>query len=233
MINSKLDIVAMFATIFGLLVAIIPFAQAQSNSPRVFPLDSKPYGLTYADWTVKWWQWELSISKDNSPANDDTGKNCAQKQEDPNVWFLLGTPGGSATRKCLIPAGKAILFPILNVECSYVEFPTLKTESQLRACAKADQDKVRSLEATVDGVKLQNLEKYRVQSPLFSIRLPENNVLGLSSGNTQVVSDGFWIMLKPLSAGNHEIHFSGSLGEITTTSPLNFATEVLYHLTVR
>src|SRR5919205_4515157 len=46
----------------------------------VFSADSKPYGLTYGDWTAKWWQWGHSIPKDINPAYDDTGKNCAQNQ---------------------------------------------------------------------------------------------------------------------------------------------------------
>jgi hypothetical protein len=101
----------------------------------VFQANSKPYGLAYVEWTAKWWQWGYSIPKDINPAYDDTGKNCAQKQNGP-VWFLAGTYGHPANRKCDIPAGKAILFPILNSECSFAEFPKLKTLSELRVCAK-------------------------------------------------------------------------------------------------
>ena len=49
----------------------------------VFPANSKPYGLAYGEWTAKWWQWAYSIPKDINPAYDDTGKNCAQKQNGP------------------------------------------------------------------------------------------------------------------------------------------------------
>jgi hypothetical protein len=56
----------------------------------VFQPDSKPYGLTYGDWTARWWQWAYSIPKDTNPAYDDTGKYCAEGQYGP-VWFLTGT----------------------------------------------------------------------------------------------------------------------------------------------
>jgi hypothetical protein len=79
----------------------------------VLSVDSKRYGLTYGEWTAKWWQWGYSIPKDINPAYDDTGKNCAQKQNGP-VWFLAGTYGHAVNRGWDIPAGKAILFPILN-----------------------------------------------------------------------------------------------------------------------
>ena len=56
----------------------------------------------------------------------------------------------------------------LNPECSYAEFPYLKNESRLRKCAKVEQDKVNSLEASIDGIKLENLNVYRIQSLLFN-----------------------------------------------------------------
>ena len=37
---------------------------ANNNLPiNVFPINSKPYGLTYDEWTAKWWQWGYSIPK--------------------------------------------------------------------------------------------------------------------------------------------------------------------------
>jgi len=129
----------MLAVIMGQLVIAgsIPFAFAQSSSTQVYPLTSKSYGLSYGDWTVKWWQWTISIPKDINPGGDTTGKNCDLKQSGP-VWFLTGTFGGSATRTCAIPAGKAIMLPLINAECDYLAKPNLKTEQQLLACARSE-----------------------------------------------------------------------------------------------
>jgi hypothetical protein len=177
----------------------------------VFPENSKPYGLTYGKWTAKWWQWGYSIPKDMNPAYDDTGKNCAQKQNGP-VWFLAGTYGHAVNRKCDIPAGKAILFPILNSECSFAEFPKLKTLSELRTCAKTIQDQVSSLKASVDGRPIPSLQEYRIQSPPFNFTLPQNNILGLPANvTTQAIADGNWVFLKPLSPGSHKITFRGGV----------------------
>jgi hypothetical protein len=177
----------------------------------VFPTNSKPYGLTYGDWTAKWWQWGYSIPKDINPAYDDTGKNCAQKQNGP-VWFLAGTYGHPVNRKCNIPAGKAILFPILNSECSFAEFPKLKTLSELRTCAKTIQDQVSSLKASVDGVPIASLQEYRIQSTPFNFTLPKNNILELPANvTTQAIADGNWVFLKPLSPGSHKITFRGGI----------------------
>ena len=51
--------------------------------------------------------------------NDPDGKWCGTSQSDTHVWFLAGTTGNSASRTCEIPAGKAIMFPIINVLCHY------------------------------------------------------------------------------------------------------------------
>lgn len=221
-------------SIFAILI-IIPIMlsniEGSNITERVYPINSKPFGFTYGEWSAKWWQWLLSIPTKDNPSVDETGAKCAVGQEDPNLWLLAGTGGGEVTRACTIPAGKAILFPVLNVECDYLS-SDLKTESDLRKCAKDDQDKATNLQATVDGVAIPDLKSYRVQSPLFNITLPKDNVMGVPPVTTQAVSDGFWIILKPLPAGKHQIHFSGSLVDFTATGPLNFVSDAKYDITI-
>ncbi len=225
--------------ILGLMtLTMIPFVRADSINPGVYAIDSKPYGMTYADWTVKWWQWALGIPKEINPTADDSGKNCAQGQNDQHVWFLAGTGGGSAERTCVIPSGKAILIPVLNGECTYKDSAGSKSPSDLRSCALKSDAGVTTLAATVDGVNMQNVDKYRVTSDLFNVTLANNNILGVAPGPTQGVSDGWWFILYPLQAGNHTLHFIGTLGSPTVTPTLTstnprFATEVTYHLTVK
>ena len=57
-----------------------------------------------------------------------------------------------AERTCEIPEGRAILFPLLVSECDYLGDPELKTELDLRTCAKQGQDSgSRTMMAAVDG----------------------------------------------------------------------------------
>src|SRR5690242_9554247 len=93
-----LYVVLATVSIILMLQGVIPYGLAQ-NSPGkstigVFPLESKPYGLTLKDWTARWWQWDTSIPKDHNPGGDPTGRYCDQKQAGP-VGFLTGTFGGS------------------------------------------------------------------------------------------------------------------------------------------
>jgi len=195
-----------------------------NSNPNVHPPNSKPFGSSHGEWIARWWQWVLSIPKDHNPVSDSTGKDCAVNQTGP-VWFLAGTSGGSAERSCTIPAGKAIFFPITNDMASFAKYPNLKTESELISNVKSDIDQVKSLELTVDGTKIEGLDKYRVQSHVFDVAIAENNLFEIKAGSTKAASDGYWIFLEPLPKGEHTIHFHGIEHD--------FETEVNYRLTVQ
>lgn len=183
---------------------------------KVFQPHSKPYNLTYGDWTARWWQWAYSMPRESNPAYDDTGQYCSENQRGP-VWFFPGTYGKSVIRECTVPTGKAILFPILNSECSFAEFPELETVEDLRICAKTFQDQVTDLHASIDGQEISKieLEKYRIQSPPFYFTLPENYILDLPTNTTTgAISDGNWVFVKPLIPGRHEISFRGDVSNI-------------------
>ncbi|HEY7572336.1 MAG TPA: cache domain-containing protein [Nitrososphaeraceae archaeon] len=216
----------------------------KNGSPKsvgLFPLNSKPYNLTLGEWTARWWQWGYSIPKNMNPAYDNNGRYCTEKQSGP-VWFLAGTYGHPVIRHCDIPPGKAILLPILNSECSFAEFPKLKTLSELRMCAKNIQDQVTKVNATVDGIPLDQLEKYRIQSPPFNFTLPHENILGLASNtSTLAVADGNWAFLKPLPIGAHKIIFKGDVQPQTERKstadsfafPSGWNFETIYYLTMK
>ena len=87
-------------------------------------------------------------------------------------------------------------------------------------------------EIIVDGLNVGNLDGYRFQSPLINLTFPENNIAGVTPQTAKAVSDGFWILLEPLSPGRHEIHFKAALGDPTATGFTNFALDVKYLLTI-
>jgi hypothetical protein len=221
-IVAVLIIAALGATPLGSI------AQEENRTSTLFSPESQPYGMTYGEWTSEWWQWFLSIPTDQNPINDPTGERCAQQQSG-SVWFLVGSGGGRAERSCTIPAGVAILIPAINVECSFVEDESLSNEADLRACANSDQDLVTRTGASLDGLEL---EVHRVESPLFDVIFPADNIFAVPEGPTQAVSDGYWVFLKPLPPGNHELHAEGLLVDPTVTGPVNLVEDSTYHLTV-
>jgi hypothetical protein len=238
MIRSKLgqNIAPIVVILLGLglmVPSIMLRVQADAINPGVFAIDSKPYGIPYAEYAGIWNRWLVSVPQPVNPATDPTGKNCAQNQAGP-VWFLAGTTGGSAERTCAIPAGKAILFPVMGSECDYAGYPSVKSEPQLVVCAQADDNRAINLQATIDGTNLKQLDKYRATSPHpINATFPANNLFGSPPGQTQLIGDGYWVFLQPLSPGKHELHFSGLTPGNPTTGTTNFAIDAIYHLIVR
>ena len=100
----------------------------------------------------------------------------------------------------------------------------MKTEEELSICAQKIQDKTVPSFATLNGLEIQNLANYRIQSELFNFTLPENNILNLASQTTQAVSDGNWVFLKPLEVGNYELVFKGNI-KTTTNNDTNGSTD--------
>lgn len=197
----------------GLVICNASNVTNNDISNLVYDIDSKPFNIPYSDWTEKWWQWAYSIPQNTHPAYDDTGKFCQESQKKP-VWFFPGTYQHSVTRYCEIPYGVGILFPILNSECSFAEHPEMKTKEELSICAKQIQDTIIPEFATLNNVEIPNLENYRIQSNIFNLTIPENNILDLQPQITQAVSDGLWVFLKPLEVGNYELKFKGDVKNI-------------------
>jgi hypothetical protein len=150
---------------------------------EIFDNSSLFYGKPYEQWTAEWWKWAYSIPLEIYPSYDDIGIFCNINQKHP-VWFFPGTFNHSVTRQCLIPNDVGILFPILNSECSYAEFPYIKSEEGLQECASSIQNQVTSLNATLDNIKIPDLKDYRIQSLLFNFSLPKNNILNLPENIT-------------------------------------------------
>ena len=215
-----------------ILAIVTPFHV--SAQPETFPPGSDPYGMSYDEWSAAWWKWLYSIPKDRNPAADTSGAFCAENQNASGpVWFLAGTFGSKEVRSCTIPFGKSLLLSPIEIVCTPVDAPGgIKTEEDMRKCAKEDQDKVNLVKVTVDGVDIPAMTDYRFQSPLFNLTFPENNFQGVPAQETHGISDGYFVMLKPLQKGEHEIRSVGSLTEVTVQGTQNFASDVTYHITV-
>src|SRR4051794_32618169 len=189
-----------------------------ANNPAVLPPQSNPFGASYGEWAARWWQWAYNQPVDTNPLFDQTGANIANGQSG-KVWFLAGVinDSGTATRTGTIPAGKALFFPIANFENDNLapfappHHPP-PSVPELRAGAKAVIDSATALEADVDGRSVQDLPSYRHQSPVFSVTFPDNNIFQHFGFNvpqgtySPFVDDGYYLMLAPLSEGQHTIH---------------------------
>jgi hypothetical protein len=163
------------------------------------PPHSHPFGLSYAEWSAKWWQWASGIPAAQNPLFDTTGEFADQEQSG-HVWFLAGAFGGTVERTATVPVGKALFFPILNalwwapddlgtaafvaetyLGLSPAEVANLTDEELIGLLSNFNIDpyhvdppyaadpSLLELSLTIDGVPVRNLSAYKKTSPAFHI----------------------------------------------------------------
>ena len=191
---------------------------------------------------AKWWQWALSIPANVNPliGSDSDGYSDAGKcvvGQSGSVWFLAGAFfGGTAKRTCAIPDDKSLFFPVYNnVE---INTPNIcgqggsLTVAQLREFAAANVDGVTAFSAELDHHPIHAIQ--RLQSPVFEVALPKDNIFNapsLCAGTvppgiySPAVDDGYYVLLDPLRKGAHTLR-------IQAAGPNDFAFDVTYSLNV-
>ena len=203
-----------FRTAFMLLAlfAAFPlpsaFGQPGPHNPGVVPIQARYAGLTYGEWSARWWQWFWATATGDSPTLDTTGVLAGEGQSGP-VWFLtwpLVEP--TVVRKITVPAGKALLFPATNHD-SLLDLPPGATLEERRQAAENIFDWIVDTSASVDGVPIKDLTSYAAVSPAYTVQLPENNIFGAPAGTYgPTFSAGYYVLLKPLSVGHHTVEFA-------------------------
>ncbi len=200
-------------------------ADAGDRNPGVFPVQAHAYGKTYGEWGADWWKALFAIPVVNGDHPFLSGGAFAGED---GVLFLAPVEGSTGTINLTIPTGTALFFPVVNAECSTLE-GLGTTEAELRACANGFIDGTSGRFAEIDGNPVNNLDAYRVQSPLFVFGpLPENNLLeffGLQDtvGATSISVDaGVYLFLAPLSVGQHVLHTGGTFDDIGVSIDTTF-----------
>ena len=198
----------------------------------------------YANLTALWWQWVFAQptmdvdSTNTNPVLDSTGDYADVGQEDGigpanKFFFLAGTFGGDGVRTVTVPHGKALFFPVFNIDVdNAVDPPTDNTVPELRALAAGFIDALSTMYATLDGVPV---DLWRVKSPVFDYTVPDEDSIydyfGLVGPQFEgrinpAVSDGYWGYIPPLPPGEYVLQFG------STANDLGFSLNVTYYLTV-
>jgi hypothetical protein len=177
-------------------------------SELVLPPDVEAYGATHAEWAERFAQWNYSFPFDDHPLNDPNPLACGAGQQGP-VFFLgsVALPGDELImeRTCTIPADRALFVSVVFLGCSTLE-PAFcgTTEADLRATATQWVDQTTSVEVSLDGVAIPDLEQYRVAAGPFSLIVPEGSP-GTDAGVGTAFSDGYSLLMPPLSPGEHTL----------------------------
>lgn len=155
---------------------------------------------------ARWWQWAAAEPEPTNPVADRTGEHC-QRNQPGDVWFLAGTFGGLAQRRCTVPSGVPLIVPAIN--------------------RVADEDGCRDYMAAATGTIRWDGTEVPLQrigpEPIAFTAGPGNPVTG-HPGKTTGLACGLWARIDAPGEGEHKVRIQGRSG--------SFALDVEYTLTI-
>jgi hypothetical protein len=190
-------------TTMVLMIAFTSGAFGAAN-PSVLSPAARVQGLTLGQWHAEMWRVSLAI-----PASQDLGPYCYLGQiGNVGIGVSYSEIGSS---ECEMPVGMILYVLVIGSECSTGEPPPFYggNEAELKACATSFISS--NLQASVDGIPVQNIEKYAALSPLYQFTLPADNIVGIPAGTYDSVAYNTGFLLAPLSPGEHVVHVHSEL----------------------
>jgi hypothetical protein len=190
----------------------------------------------YSELGDAWWQWALTDRAAPAFALDDS-YDCRAGQRGV-VFRLTGAPapnGDLVARRCTVPVGAPVLFPVING--AFVV--GLDGDAQaVRDTAAFFMDAVTTVQASIDGRPVADLQRHRFASrALFDVIVGPSNAFGYQVDRpfvSQAFADGYWVLVWPLSRGQHVVRFYGKLvADLGEPQPFVFESGAAYRLTVR
>lgn len=227
--RKKLTILVFALTLMMMFPSFLMAVNADEANKGVYSTDAKPFGVTYGEWTAKWWQWNMGMPNATHLRENFDSKNCNMDQDGP-VWFLPDGLNGKEVRSCTIPSDKAVLVPLLTGNCDDDNPQSPMSDEDLIKCASEGGD-YSTISATLDGVPLKNLSEYKISSPYFNMTVPKDNVFKNIPGTYRAVSDGWYVFLEPLSQGTHELNLVTSVIN-PINEEFNYSSELTYLINV-
>ncbi|WP_341313594.1 hypothetical protein WN982_19820 [Paraburkholderia sp. IMGN_8] len=188
---------------------------AGSVNPPVVPLNATYQGKTYTQWEVSFWQWALALPLGPlpHPFNDCTNRPISAGQTG-HVWYWSAPdlPNEICNQSAnIIPAGTSIFLSTLDLEASSLDAPPFQASTAAGQLAIAQQfaNYIQDLFVSIDDVPVANVTAYRTTTGQFTFTAPSPWIFNTIGGDGTAVGDGYFLMLKPLPAGSHKIHYGG------------------------
>jgi hypothetical protein len=203
-----------------------------------FPLTDTVFGLTYEAHIKKYWTFFLSIPENSNPLAGHEQCTYRQNLADP-VFYLPCNLGGQKSISCEIPSGKCVFIPVICIVIVYGEKAkdgrVFNSIQQMHNSAYKDQESVVEMELKINDTTLNRnkLRNYRVHTREFQVLIPPGGLY--NEGNNPAISDGHYVITKPLNTGTYRIKAKGNIvcaNSLDCFEP-NFDTEHAVTLKVR
>ncbi|MCY2954402.1 MAG: PEP-CTERM sorting domain-containing protein [Planctomycetota bacterium] len=215
----------------------------------VMPPGSTVAGKTLAEWSAEWWKWNWSLPENPAtstyehPANDTDGSQAFLGNVG-NMFYLIGAnrlvtdPASPApvvrVRNATVPYGLPIFLPVINAGSSAGNPARKQTLPELIVAVHGNFNLITDYHARIDGVVVTDIaDRAEMTEGGFFATFPLNNVYSVPADRQNLpwisYAEGYYIMLEPLSPGQHEINFGGRFGP--ATAPI-FELDITYNVTV-
>ncbi|MEU4355161.1 signal protein [Streptomyces virginiae] len=193
----------MLLAVTALLVGGCSAGQAEDDPRR------PPRGiaeLSTAEIQSRWWSWAASSPAATNPVSDPDGRFCAENQP-ADAWFLAGTFGGKAGRRCAIPVARPVVFPVVN-------FTGTKAECAAKMAEAEGKVVIGSSDVAVE----------RMEPTAIRIKGVEGNPVTQTAETVNTYGCGLWVRLGPVPGGTGTLTIDGTAG--------SFSLSVTYELEV-
>jgi hypothetical protein len=141
-------------------------------------------------------KWLYQRPSHNQPAYKNTG----------NMVFLSGNFGGDTEHTIDVSGAREFLVGVFVAEDSKAESPQFSEDDLLKSVEEGIGG-VRSCGINVDGKEPANLDSFLVRQTALGLAFPEGNIYGVASGPTSSACGGYFVKIKNVPAGSHNIRF--------------------------
>jgi len=180
-----------------------------------FPLTDTVYGLSYESHITRYWKYFLAIPEENNPLAGNGPCTGGQNLANP-VFYLPCNLGGEHSITCSIPSGKSVFIPVICIVIVFGEKTangrTFNSIQDMHDSALKDQDSVVDMALKINGTTVLNrskLRNYRTHTNEFEVNIPPGGLY--NEGINPAVSDGHYVITKPLRTGTYKIELTGNL----------------------
>jgi hypothetical protein len=242
--------------ILGLTILFLVSGLYTVFGVELFSEDDEPFGISQTDWLSKYWNWWVAISPNKVEDIKENG-GCLINKEGPVVMLAeLTIEKVKPVLECEISSNQAVFVPLWIAWCDNgndADYNIEKPEKTWAECAREryNTGHIKS-EARLDGNVLAKMDVYSLPDESknriivldnvtelngniteFNLTLPEENHKKLKPGTYVAGAQGWFVFLKPLSIGKHELFYSNTVQPIRgITSTVNEA-EIKYVLNVK
>ncbi len=211
------------AAILGGCALLISIGQSMADmkggnpNPGIAPPDSQPLGLSYSDWIGISEQAFYATSVSDLPSPTvvygsmvvppqlllPSGMQSVPVSMKTGQWFFMPVLFNTWANAPGDPGyGKPWDTPFTDPDTG-VSYPTY--EAWVRELMAGAMEGFYPV-CTIDGQAVENINLYRMQSSLFTLVVPDDNLWGLPAGDyTPGLTDGWFLIVAPMTPGTHTI----------------------------